>query len=115
MEYLPDNHHASRSLQLIHTESLKDAFNKIGGSSLDLHAQQDAVEVFEILLGELTGPSIVSSAALTSKASPVSSATLVINLKEQTTSYLYFVSLSSKIFQTSLRVLETESLIESNV
>ena len=53
---------------MIHIESLKDTFNKVGGSSLDLHALQDVVEVFEILLGELTGPSIVSSAAFNIKS-----------------------------------------------
>ena len=33
------------------------------GCSFDLHTQQDVVEVLEILLEELTGPSIVTSAA----------------------------------------------------
>ena len=44
-------------------KSLKDAFIREGHSSFDLHAQQDVVEVLEILLEELTGPSIITSAA----------------------------------------------------
>ena len=39
-----------------------------GHSSFDLHAQQDVVEVLEILLEELTGPSIITSAAYNMKS-----------------------------------------------
>ena len=42
---------------------LKDALIKVGHSSFDWRVEQDVVEVFEILLEELTGPSIVTSAA----------------------------------------------------
>ena len=38
------------------------------GRSFDLHAQQDVVEVLEILLEELTGPSIITSAAYNIKS-----------------------------------------------
>ena len=43
-------------------KSLKDLFIS-EGRSFDLHVQQDVVEVLEILLVELTGPSIITSAA----------------------------------------------------
>ena len=39
-----------------------------GGRSFDLHAEQDVVEVLEILLEELTGPSIITSAAYNIKS-----------------------------------------------
>ena len=81
---------------------LKDAVIKVGCCSFDLHAQQDVVEVLEILLEELTGPSIGTSAAYNIKASPLSSVTLVINLTEQRRSYLYFVFLALKISQLHL-------------
>ena len=70
--------------------------------SFDLHAQQDVVEVLEIILEELTGPSIITSAPYNTKALPVLSVTLAISLPEQKTSYLYFVFPSSKIFQPRL-------------
>ena len=83
-------------------KSLKDAFIKVGCPSFDLHAQQDVVEVLEILLEGLTGPFIVTSAVITSRASLVSSVTLDIHLTEQKISYLYFAFQSSKIFQPRL-------------
>ena len=43
--------------------SLKDASIKLDHSSLDLHSQQDVGQVLEIVLEELTGPSIVTNAA----------------------------------------------------
>ena len=49
-------------------KSLKDAFIKVGCPSFDLHAQQHVVEVLEILLERLTGPSIVTSAAYNIKS-----------------------------------------------
>ena len=49
-------------------KSLKDAFIREGRSSFDLHTQQDVVEVLEILLQELTGPSIITSAAYNTKS-----------------------------------------------
>ena len=49
-------------------KSLKDAFIREGRSSFNLHAQQDVVEVSEILLEELTGPSIIISAAYNIKS-----------------------------------------------
>ena len=49
-------------------KSLKDAFIRQDCSSFDLHAQQDMVEVLEILLEELTGPSIITSAAYNIKS-----------------------------------------------
>ena len=48
-------------------ESLKDVFFR-EGHSFDLHAQQDVVEVLEIILEELTGPSIITSAAYNIKS-----------------------------------------------
>ena len=43
--------------------SLKDASIKLDHSFLDLHSQQDVGQVLEIVLEELTGPSIVTNAA----------------------------------------------------
>ena len=82
-------------------KSLKDVFFR-EGCSFDLHAQQDVVKVLEILLEELTCPSIITSAAYNIKASPVLPVTLAINLTEQKTSYLYVVFPSLKIFQPHL-------------
>ena len=48
-------------------KSLKDVFFR-EGRSFDLHAQQDVVEVLEIILEELTGPSIITSAAYNIKS-----------------------------------------------
>ena len=46
---------------------LNDVFFR-EGRSFDLHAQQDVVEVLEIILEELTGPSIITSAAYNIKS-----------------------------------------------
>ena len=43
-------------------KSLKDVFIR-EGRSFDLHAQQDVVKVLEILLEELTGPSVITRVA----------------------------------------------------
>ena len=48
-------------------KSLKDIFIR-EGCSFDLHAQQDVVEVLEILLEELTGSSIITSASYNIKS-----------------------------------------------
>ena len=60
-------------------KSLKDAFIRKGASSFDLHVQQDVVEGLEIQLEELTGPSIIISAAYNMKS------LTSINLTEQKT------------------------------
>ena len=61
-------------------QSLKDAFIKVGCSSFDLHVEQDIAEALEIVLEELTGPSIVTSAAYSIKS--LTSITLAIKLIE---------------------------------
>ena len=48
-------------------KSLKVVFIR-EGRSFDLHAQQDVAEVLEILLEELTGCSIITSAAYNIKS-----------------------------------------------
>ena len=48
-------------------KSLKDVLIR-EGRSFDLHAQQDIVEVLEIIMEELTGPSIITSAACNIKS-----------------------------------------------
>ena len=48
-------------------KSVKDVFIR-EGRSFDLHAQQDVDEVLEILLEELTGPSVITSAAYNIKS-----------------------------------------------
>ena len=48
-------------------KSLKDVSLR-EGRSFDLHAKQDVVEVLEIILEELTGPSIITSAAYNIKS-----------------------------------------------
>ena len=48
-------------------KSLKDVWIR-KGRSFDLHAQQDVVEVLKIILEELTGPSIITSAAYNIKS-----------------------------------------------
>ena len=75
-------------------KALKDAFIREGCSSFDLHAQQDVVEVLEILLEQLTGPSVITSAAYNIKSLTSTTVTLAMNLSEQKTSYLYFIFLS---------------------
>ena len=96
-------------------KSLKDAFIREGRSSFDLHAQQDVVEVLEILLEELTGPSIIISAAYNIKSltSTICNTCHQLNRTEDTLPILRLPVL--KDFPTSLaKVLETESLIGSN-
>ena len=96
-------------------KSLKDAFIREGRSSFNLHAQQDVVEVLEILLEELTGPSIIISAAYNIKSltSTICNTCHQLNRTEDTLPILRLPVL--KDFPTSLaKVLETESLIGSN-
>ena len=59
-------------------KSLKGVFIS-QGCSFDLHAQQDVVKVLESLLEELTGSSIITSAAYYINVSPVLFVTLAIN------------------------------------
>ena len=82
-------------------KSLKDAFIR-EGRSFDLHAQQDVVEVLEILLEELTGPSIITSEAYDIKSLTSTICHTCHQLNRTETSYLYFVFPSSKIFQPRL-------------
>ena len=86
-------------------KSLKDPFIKIGCFSFDLHlhAQQDVAKVLEILLEELTGPSVVSTAAyyIESLTSIICHIRHQLNRTEQ--SYLYFMFLSIKISQLRLQ------------
>ena len=49
-------------------KSLKDAFIREGQPSVDVHAQEDVVEILEILLEELTGPSIIITATYNIKS-----------------------------------------------
>ena len=49
-------------------KSPKNVFIKTGFSSFDLHAHQAFAEVLAIVLDELTGPSIVTSAAYNMKS-----------------------------------------------
>ena len=59
-------------------KSLKGVFIS-QGCSFDLHAQQEVVKVLESLLEELTGSSIITSAACYINVSPVLFVTLAIN------------------------------------
>ena len=86
-------------------KSLKDAFIREGCSSFDLHAQQDVVEVLEILLEVLTALLFLLVQLISSRVAPAPSVTLAISLTEQKTAYLYFIFLSSEIFQPPLRKL----------
>ena len=94
-------------------KALKDTFIRKGHSSFDLDAQQDVVEVLEILLQQLLLVQLI-----TSKASPVLSVKLAntchqLNRTEDILPILCL--LSSKIFHRCLpKVLETESFIGSN-
>ena len=95
-------------------KSLKDVFFR-EGRSFDLHAQQDVVEVLEILLEELTGPSIITSAAYNIKSltSTICHTCHQLNRTEDILPILRLPVL--KDFPTSpVKVLETESLIGSN-
>ena len=60
-------HSAKSPIDPSFLKSLKDVLIR-EGHSFDLHAQQDVVEVLEILLEELTGPSIIASAAYNIKS-----------------------------------------------
>ena len=95
-------------------KSLKDVFIR-EGRSFDLHAQQDVVEVLEILLEELTGPSIITSAAYNIKSltSTICHTCHQLNRTEDILPILCLPVL--KDFPNSLaKVLETESLIGFN-
>ena len=96
-------------------KSLKDTFIKAGRSSFDLHAQLDVDEVSEILLEELTGPSVVTSAADNIK-SFTSIICCTCHQLNRTEPILPILSLPVlRDCPTSLaKVLETESLIGSN-
>ena len=86
-----------------------------GHSSFDLHAQQDVVEVLEILLEVLTGPSIITSAAYNMKSltSTICHTCHQLNKTENILPILCFSVLED--FPTLLaKVLETESLIGFN-
>ena len=72
------------------------------GRSFDLHDQQDVVEVLEILLEELTGPSIITSEAYDIKSLTSTICHTCHQLNRTETSYLYLVFPSSKIFQPRL-------------
>ena len=95
-------------------KSLKDVFIR-EGRSFDLHAQQDVAEVLEILLEELTGPSIITSAAYNIK-SLTSTTCHTCHQLNRTKDILPTLRLPVlKDFAASLaKVLETESLIEFN-
>ena len=88
-------------------KSLKDVFIR-EGRSFDLHAQQDVFEVLEILLEELTGPSIITSAAYNIKSltSTICHTCHQLNRTEDILPILRLLILAN--------VLETESLIGSN-
>ena len=95
-------------------KSLKDVFIR-EGRSFDLHAQQDVVEVLEILLEQLTGPSIITSAAYNIKSltSTICHTCHQVNGTDDILPIHRIPVL--KDFPTSLaKVLETESLIGSN-
>ena len=95
-------------------KSRKDVFIR-EGRSFDLHAQQDVVEVLEIQLEELTGPSIITSAAYNIKSltSTICHTCHQLNRREDILPILRLPVL--KDFPTLFaKVLETESLIGSN-
>ena len=96
-------------------KSLKDAFIREGHSSFDLHAQQDVVEVLEILLEELTSPSIITNAAYNIKSLTRTTCNTCHQLK-RTEDILPILHLPVlKDFPTLLaKVLGTESFIGSN-
>ena len=98
----------------IFLNSLKDVFIR-EGRSFDLHTQEDLFEVLEILLEELTGPSIITSAAYNIKSltSTICHTSHQLNTTEDILPILCLPVV--KDFPTSLaKVLETESLIGSN-
>ena len=61
-------HQSLQLIQFFSLKSLKDAFIREGHSSVDVHAQEDVVEILEILLEELTGPSIIITAVYNIKS-----------------------------------------------
>ena len=92
----------------------KDVFFR-ESRSFDLNAQQDVVEVLEIILEELTGPSIITSADYNIKSltSTICHTCHQLNRTEDILPILRLPVL--KDFPISLaKVLETESLIGSN-
>ena len=94
---------------------LKDALIKVGHSSFDWRVQQDVVEVLEISLEELTGPSIVTSAAYNIK-SLISIIGHTFDQLNRTEDIQLILRLSvRKYFPTLLaKVLKKESLTGSN-
>ena len=95
-------------------KSLKDFFFR-ECRSFDLHAQQDVVKVLEIILEELTGPSVVASAIYNIKSltNTICHTCHQLNRTEDILPILCLPAL--KDFPTSLaNVSETESLIGSN-
>ena len=95
-------------------KSLKDVFIR-EGHSFDLHDQQDVVEVLEVLLEELTGPSNITSAPYNIKSltSIICHTCHQLNRTEDILPILCLPVL--KDFPNSLaKVLETESLIGFN-
>ena len=95
-------------------KSLKDVFIR-EGRSFDLHAQQDVAEVLEILLEELSGPSIITSVVYNIK-SLVSTICHTCHQLNRTEDILPILRLPVlKDFPTSLaKLLETESLSGPN-
>ena len=94
---------------------LKDALIKVGHSSFNWRVQQDVVEVLEISLEELTGPSIVTSAAYNIKSliSIIGHTFDQLNRTEDIQLILRLPVL--KYFPTLLpKVLKKESLTGSN-
>ena len=107
-------HSSVRKIMFLKVKSLKGVFVK-DGCSFDLHVQQDVVEVLEILLEELTGSSIIISAAykIRSLTSTICHTCHQLNRTEDILPIVRLPVL--KDFPTSLaKILETESLIGSN-
>ena len=95
-------------------KSLKDVFIR-EGHSFDLHAQQDVLKVLEILLEELTGPSIITSGAFNIKGLTSTICHTYHELNRTEDILRIFRLPVLKDFPTSLaKVLETESLTGSN-
>ena len=96
-------------------KSLKDVIIEVGCSSFGLHGQRDVAKVLEVLLEELTGPSIVTNAACNIK-SHTSIICHTCHQLNRTKDVLPILRLPvHKDFPTSLaKVLETESLLGSN-
>ena len=94
-------------------KSLKDVFFR-EGRSFDLHAQQHVVEVLEIILEELTGPSIITSAVYNIKSL---NSTICHACRQQNRRHPTYTSSSrpQRFSNLAAKVLEKESLIGSNV